>query len=391
MAVHEDDRPPRGFGGGRGRRRLRTGTALALVGTGPIPQRIGSDEDESVSRFGLASLGFTAEVDPSRDNGEEDAVEDELDDFEAVADALESRHAADDDFDEETDEADEIDDPDPDEIDDDLDEIDAADEEDAAHGDAADEEDAAYGDAAYEEDEDVAELDDEPAAVALLDRADPTQNRIAEAVLAHSYDTHPEVMDAFRSVPHEGDRVDGWIRPNYDDEIPSGDYWTPVPNTDYGWPVPVERLRMVPPDSEAEGEAEPTTVVPQWPPARPSSRIELPRSWANLDDAPAWDEDFNEQAPPGRWAEVDQQPDHHDRWPVTEGQQQRPRRRAMSIRRLRNGTAATEYLPAVAESTQMLPSVEAEPRRRPRPRPNPHAEARSTVYVSRHAAEPSQQ
>jgi hypothetical protein len=63
----------------------------------------------------------------------------------------------------------------------------------------------------------------------------------------------------------------------------------------------------------------------------------------------------------------------------------------MSIRRLRNGTAATEYLPAVAESTQMLPSVEAEPRRRPRPRPNPHAEARSTVYVSRHAAEPSQQ
>jgi hypothetical protein len=43
----------------------------------------------------------------------------------------------------------------------------------------------------------------------------------------------------------------------------------------------------------------------------------------------------------------------------------------------------------------MLPQVnqaqerDGEPRRRPRPRPGPQADARSTVYVSRHAAEPS--
>jgi hypothetical protein len=77
--------------------------------------------------------------------------------------------------------------------------------------------------------------------------------------------------------------------------------------------------------------------------------------------------------------------------PPPETEKQRPRRRGMMIRRGRKA-AATELIPAVADSTEVLPQVETspdpEPRRRPRPRPNPPAEARSTVYVSRHAADP---
>ncbi|WP_212994265.1 hypothetical protein [Actinoplanes auranticolor] len=94
--------------------------------------------------------------------------------------------------------------------------------------------------------------------------------------------------------PRYGDRVEGWIRPEYPDEpeAVAGEYWTPVPEgsyeTEYGWPTPVERLPEVPPyppssgfDVPAEIEAEPTRPVPQWPPARPDDRIELPRSWSH--------------------------------------------------------------------------------------------------------------
>jgi hypothetical protein len=91
-----------------------------------------------------------------------------------------------------------------------------------------------------------------------------------------------------------GDRVEGWVRPQYQDEpepVP-GEYWTPAPagsyETEYGWPTPVERLPAVPPyppstgfDVPVEVEAEPTAAVPQWPPARPDARVELPRSWSH--------------------------------------------------------------------------------------------------------------
>jgi hypothetical protein len=90
---------------------------------------------------------------------------------------------------------------------------------------------------------------------------------------------------------HYGDRVEGWIRPEYHDEPEpvAGEYWTPVPagsyETEYGWPTPVERLAEVPlyppaPDFDLPQpeEAEPTALVPQWPPARPDDRIEMPRS-----------------------------------------------------------------------------------------------------------------
>ena len=97
-----------------------------------------------------------------------------------------------------------------------------------------------------------------------------------------------------------GDRVEGWIRPQYEDEpeAVAGEYWTPVPvgsyETEYGWPTPVERIPEVPPyppvigfDVPVEAEAEPTKPVPQWPPARPDDRIELPRSWSQRDKSGA--------------------------------------------------------------------------------------------------------
>jgi hypothetical protein len=292
----------------------------------------------------------------------------------------------------------------------------------------------------------------------------------------------------------QGDRVDGWIRPQYTGrpDSPAGDYWTPVPEStytgldasDYGWPVPVDRLPAVPSYPPASGfdmepleEAEPTAVVPQWPPAKPSSRIELPRAWSattgpvnlrpldavsvrrwaeadddgrdgwrrnhgpadgdhwpadNGQDGDRWDdrwddadgpagEEGNGGAGPGADADQGQAADPatapgeragRAMWPADEPDQ-RPRRRSLMIRRgnrpdadppsrgrqareaRRRLTSATEHLPAVADSTQMLPQVDqaperdGEPRRRPRPRPGPQADARSTVYVSRHAAEPS--
>ncbi|WP_436526370.1 hypothetical protein [Actinoplanes sp. HUAS TT8] len=106
-----------------------------------------------------------------------------------------------------------------------------------------------------------------------------------------------------RSDRGYGDRIDGWVRPRYpelDDRPPSGDYWTPVPDDlyvdpepsarGYGWPVPVERLPSVPDYEPVTGfdltpvqAAEPTTLVPDWPPA-PDHRIRLPRSWAARDE-----------------------------------------------------------------------------------------------------------
>ncbi|HEU4346290.1 MAG TPA: hypothetical protein VFR35_00755, partial [Actinoplanes sp.] len=156
-------------------------------------------------------------------------------------------------------------------------------------------------------------------------------------------------------VDRFGHRIEGWVRPQYRHQREPGEYWTPVPErsyTDagYGWPVPVERLPSVPSyppqsgfDLDPDEAAEPTAVVPQWPPAKPSSRIELPRSWAVRD--------------------------------------QKERRSALMIQRRRPG-----------DSTQTLPAVDdgdrEPPRRRPRPRPS-SPDTHSTVYRSRHAADPS--
>ncbi|GAA3350233.1 hypothetical protein GCM10020358_75350 [Amorphoplanes nipponensis] len=98
---------------------------------------------------------------------------------------------------------------------------------------------------------------------------------------------------AERGGLRHGDRVEGWVRPQYRDEsrAVSGEYWTPVPassyDTEYGWPTPVERLPEIPPyppssgfDVPAAVDAEPTRPVLQWPPARPDDRVGSPRSWS---------------------------------------------------------------------------------------------------------------
>jgi hypothetical protein len=155
-------------------------------------------------------------------------------------------------------------------------------------------------------------------------------------------DDHPSTSD---DPPSDVDVVDRGVRLRYrtEPDMPTGNYWMPVPETAYanlhdpryGWPRS---------DGDPVGESEPTAVVPLWPPARPSDRIELPRTWS-------YD------------SHVDR--DAVERW----------------LRADRDGRAGW--------GGGNNPAEHAEPRQRPRPRPNPAAEMRSTVYVSRHAAEQS--
>ncbi len=144
-----------------------------------------------------------------------------------------------------------------------------------------------------------------------------------------------------------GHRVDGWVRPEYrdfPDEPPAGEYWTPIPvdlvrdhepsAKGYGWPLPVERLPAVPSYEPATGfdlepvRSEPTEAISPWPRRSEDRRVRLPRSWHTRNETQPFAAVRDEQAPP-------------------------PRRRP-----------------------------------RPRPRPEPPADRNTTVYVSRHAAEP---
>ncbi len=197
-----------------------------------------------------------------------------------------------------------------------------------------------------------------------------------------------------------GDRVDGWVRPEYRDEPATGDYWMPAPDAGYGWPVPVERLPQVPPPvapARAEAESEPTAIVPQWPPlpqrpapgasewrprptepmsplpvrtpAQPPPEMGPVAGRAESVEGPIWTvPDLPEAALPDlSWAP------HRDENP----------RRQLTMRRQRAG----EPRPA--------PAKQERPRPRPSPRPRPGADPadpadpRSTVYRSRHAAEPT--
>jgi hypothetical protein len=156
-------------------------------------------------------------------------------------------------------------------------------------------------------------------------------------------ESEPEPVRGRRS-DHYGDRVAGWVRPEYHEpaaEPRPGEYWTPIPvdlagdaepsAKGYGWPRPVERLPAVPDYEPATGFdmipiSEPTEAMPSWPmnDERPG-RIRLPRSWSARNEKP-------------------------------------PRRDEM-------------------------PPIERR-RPRPRPRPDPPVDRSTTVYVSRHAAEP---
>jgi hypothetical protein len=190
----------------------------------------------------------------------------------------------------------------------------------------------------------------------------------------------------------------------------------------YGWPVPVERLPEIPPYPPASGfdvrpVGESTAVVPEWPPAQPSERIEAPRSWpmkndTRMPEAPVagaatnvpdrnrvsrW-RALDRQNPERSWRPVPPEPDvpaQPEAVPVRPDFAEQPAWSRLGPQRRRG--PVTGYLPAVEESTQMLPSVDGlvaergseRPRSRPRPRPRPHQpENRSNVYVSKHAAEP---
>jgi hypothetical protein len=185
---------------------------------------------------------------------------------------------------------------------------------------------------------------DEGGGLASIGLADEEVEEAEVAEAAVVEDEIPEPVVVQRD-DHYGDRVDGWVRPEYHD-IPAeeprpGEYWTPIPvdlagdaepsAKGYGWPRPVERLPAVPDYEPATGfdlvpvVSEPTEVVPAWPlnDDRPG-RIRLPRSWSARNDKPA-------------------------------GKLEQP--------------------------------ADRRPRPRPRPRPEPPVD-NSTVYVSRHAADP---
>jgi hypothetical protein len=474
-AVEADaDMPaPRSFR--RGRRRARSGvlsgtaSAVVVVEAGVPDDRGMPDDDESVDRFGLASIGLADDEDGLAEEestpadhegslvhdedgpvdgdrlvdedglvhggsladehiaGTEDDIAGTEDDIAFAEDdvvVIDGDIASADDEDEPADERVRPADGEGAEITGrDIDDYRSVDEDDAAFSaEAGVEADAGPEPCAARIEDDRGEPDP----------AEPAHRRMARAVLARSLDVHPEVAaaavdaaDVFGGPAGDSrhaDRVEGWVRPRYDRDIRSGDYWTPIPESDYaeldssgyGWPVPVERLRAVPRDDERAAhteraeDAEPTAVVPQWPPAKPSARIELPRTWSRT-DAPSRrrlrdDDLINDRSEPiDSWVQADR--DGRDGWqrasaakdrgdrqhpPDPEDRADRQARRSTALRR-RGGAAATEFIPVVGDSTQVMPPVTAdgEPRRRPRPRPNPEAEARSTVYVSRHAAEPS--
>jgi hypothetical protein len=176
-------------------------------------------------------------------------------------------------------------------------------------------------------------------AEATAGEADDVPDTCADAEEADELATAPSRPDRY------GDRVEGWVRPEYHEapaeEPRPGEYWTPIPvdlagdhepsAKGYGWPRPVERLPAVPDYEPATGfdlipvAHEPTEVVPAWPrnDDRPG-RIRLPRSWATRNEKP-----------------------------------ERPEK----------------------------PATPERPRPRPRPRPGPPADRNNTIYVSRHAAD----
>ncbi|GAB1643086.1 hypothetical protein KRMM14A1259_35090 [Krasilnikovia sp. MM14-A1259] len=133
----------------------------------------------------------------------------------------------------------------------------------------------------------------------------------------------PRGWPAERADSRYGDRVDGWVRPQYR-ELPeaetAGAYWTPAPDgpyvepsaSGYGWPVQVERLPAAPPYEPVAGFDLPpvsdlTTVVPNWPtigratpsqpryaPARDSGAGIL---WGSARDDTVWGDSTLDEAP----------------------------------------------------------------------------------------------
>ncbi len=201
--------------------------------------------------------------------------------------------------------------------------------------------------------------------------------------------------------PRYGDRVDGWVRPEYRDEPVTGDYWTPAPDAGYGWPVPVERLPQVPPPvapAQPEAEAEPTAMLPlDWRPRSTEPMSPLPQRVpvepqpvaGPLAGRPESVEGPLAGRPESVAGPLAGRPESVEGpiWTVPDlpeaalpdlswaPQREELPRRQLRMRRQRAG--------------------EQRPRPRPSPRPRPGADPvepadpRSTVYRSRHAAEPT--
>ncbi|MET8146952.1 hypothetical protein ACIBSW_04030 [Actinoplanes sp. NPDC049668] len=230
-----------------------------------------------------------------------------------------------------------------------------------------------------------------------------------------------------------GGRVEGWSRPEYDDqpEPISGEYWMPVPvgtyDAEYGWPAPAEGQE--PPAADGP-------ELPPWPPERPDDRVEAPRTAGErgaielLDSAPAAPGDLestgrfllnterhgvellddNGRRDESEWrapasAPVNQSLDEPI-WSVSDVHRSHmpdlswaPGPDESAPRRFRRPVASATMrrrrpggIPASETLTQMLPAVDGYSegnRSRPRPRPRPGNGQTSTVYVSRHAAEPN--
>jgi hypothetical protein len=189
-----------------------------------------------------------------------------------------------------------------------------------------------------------------------------------------------------RSDRRYGDRVEGWVRPEYRNQAEEprpGEYWTPIPvgldddpepsAKGYGWPAPVERLPAVPSYQTATRFdllplSEPTEVVPAWRDGREDGkgRISLPRSWASRNEKPS-----RREKPAG---------------PEPDGVAKGGAKGGVNYGADNSGKGSAD------DGGKGREKGGAEPeggRRRPRPRPRPDAGVdRSTVYVSRHAAEP---
>jgi hypothetical protein len=231
-----------------------------------------------------------------------------------------------------------------------------------------------------------------------------------------------------RSDRTYGDRVDGWVRPEYHDdraEPPAGEYWTPLPMDDldleppgddpepsargYGWPIPVERLPAVPDYEPATGfdltpvATEPTELVPAWPPM-PDRGTETSRTRGGDGSTRAADRrnavGKQTAAPPAGdnpAAELPAPPAELPGEPDVPGEQPAPPHGALphawagrDLKPAGNRFLENEpHRPTPADADQRFRAPTGEPeRRRPRPRPRPAATTADNVYVSRHAADP---
>ncbi|GAA2683133.1 hypothetical protein Apa02nite_012670 [Actinoplanes palleronii] len=169
------------------------------------------------------------------------------------------------------------------------------------------------------------------------------------------------------------DRINGWVRPHYpdlDDRPPAGDYWTPVPDDlyadpepsarGYGWPVRVERLPAAPAYEPSTGfdltpvqAAEPTTLVPTWPPPGPDRQVRPARAWGARDEGRTV---LPRSGEPG------------------------------SVRTGRNNDESSWTDPARRSRRDADPARDRERGPRPRPRPRPVAAAEpDAAYRSRHS------